>query len=78
MDRETWNTLVGRLKEALVRRNRDPGVFLRADWDEREIRIQDDREDPPGWMTFDMDSDYEEQPPRVLAERMVEEALGSE
>lgn len=90
MDRETWETLLGRLREALVERNRDPGVYLRSDWEEEEIRIQDDRKDPPRWMTFDMSSDYEDQAsfdmgsdhedlaPRQLAPQMVEEALGPE
>lgn len=78
MDRETWDALIGRLKEALVHRRKDPGVFLRADWDEREIQIQDDREDPPRWMRFDIESDHEDRAPRVLAEQMVEEALGPE
>lgn len=35
-----------------------------------------DREDPPRWMMFDMESEYEDQAPRQLAPRMVEAALG--
>lgn len=76
MDRETWEMLLGRPREALVQRSRDPEVFLRADWDEREILIQDDREDPSRWMTFDMESEYEDQAPRHLTPGMVDAALG--
>lgn len=78
MDHETWEQLLGRLQEALTRRSRDPGTHLRADWGGREIRLRNDANAQSEWVTFDMESEYEEQPPRVLAERMVGRALGTE
>lgn len=78
MDRDTWDTLLGRLKEALVQRSRDPGVFLDADWDEQEIRIRTNGVHDGEWMSFELEPEDEEKAPRQLAVEMVEEALGSE
>lgn len=57
MDRETWNLLLGRLRQQLVERGRDPEFDLEADWEEKKIRLPnaragDDRE----WLTFHMDA----------------------
>lgn len=52
MDRETWDQLLGRLREELIKRGRDPELNLEANWEEKEIRLpnaragEDDSEPP--------------------------------
>lgn len=74
MDRDTWNALIGHIRQALLNRSHDPDHFYQADWDEREIWISNEAGDGE-WVRFDMESEYDDQAPVVLAERMVSRAL---
>lgn len=71
--------LLGRLRDQLVQRGRDPELSLQADWEEKEIRLPDER---PGhdqeWLTFHMDQAGEEsKSPRERAADMLLIALGA-
>lgn len=73
---EDWlEDLVGHLRSELVRRNRDPGVWLTVRPEEQLVRIRTGGEDG-GWCDFSPDAeDLEGRILEVVASDMVAHAL---
>lgn len=78
MDRETWDNLIGHIRQALIDRSYDPDHFYQADWDEKEIWISNEGDGEGEWVRYDMKTEYKDQAPMILAERMVGRAIGRE
>lgn len=78
MNQDEWDQLVGHLRNELVAQSRDPGVYLRDSFEEHEIWIRNDSNEEGEWLSFDMESEYDNRGLRRTAVSMVRVALGSD
>lgn len=79
MERKKWDRLLGRLREGLLQRGRDPELILQIDREERAIRLPDETYRNREWLTFNLDStEYEERDPREIAADLIGISLGRE